>query len=138
MYDAFCCKGQTSTLKDALTLVSINLHLFHIHQTFRVSPWLKVNGKLRDYHLALTSHLDGVLHLLSLDRNYSKSRNLSSTRRVKSQYLHFTGICRTGRMYINIGMSTVLGTRVRSVPPCSWVKVSLVEETTKYHQKVKH
>lgn len=71
MYDTFCCKGQTSTLKDALTLVSTNLPLFHIHQTFRVSPWLKVNGKLRDYHLALTSHLGGTLHLLSLDRNYS-------------------------------------------------------------------
>lgn len=71
MYDTFCCKGQTSTLKDALTLVSTNLPLFHIHQTFRVSPWLKSNGKLRDYHLALTSHLGGALHLLSLDRNYS-------------------------------------------------------------------
>ena len=59
---------KTSTLKDALTLVSTNLPLFHIHQTFRVSPWLKVNGKLRDYHLALTSHLGGALHLLSLDR----------------------------------------------------------------------
>lgn len=45
---------------------------------------------------------------------------------------------------MNIGMSIVLGTRVRFVPPCPWVKVSLVEETTKcflplnHHQKVKH
>lgn len=103
-----------------------------------MSPWLKVNGKLRDYHLALISHLGGALHLLSLDRNYSKSRNLFSTRKVKRQHLHFIGLCRNGRMDMNIGMSTALGTSVRFVPLCPWVKVSLVEETTKCHQKVKH
>lgn len=46
MYDALCCKDQTSTLKDALALVSTNLPLFHIYQTFRVSPWLKVSSRI--------------------------------------------------------------------------------------------
>lgn len=41
-------------------------------------------------------------------------------------------------MYMNVDMSIVLGTSVRFVLPCPWVKVSLVEETTKCHQKVKH
>lgn len=68
----------------------------------------------------------------------TRSPGTLSTRRVKRQYLHLAGICRTGRMYINIVMGTVLGTRVRSVPPRPWVKVSFVEETTKCHQKVKH
>lgn len=41
MYDAFCCKGQTSTFKDALTLVSTNLPLFHNTSDFQGEPLVK-------------------------------------------------------------------------------------------------